>query len=131
MNITLSPVCAPIGSAFSDPLCVSMAGTSVYINGFVYDFKNLNSGDTLISGATDCPYIVGPILRTENGTLELTLIFPHGYDAPHEARFPEPIHVTEDGPVTLPDACWPPAPAPEPEYPEEPQPEPEDDSEER
>jgi len=38
----------------------------------------------------------------EGGQLRLTLILPHGADAPPEAVFPAPLLLTADGPVTLP-----------------------------
>lgn len=124
MIITLSPICAPILPYNSDPLQIEKVGRDLLINGELFEFSKLQNGDVLPNSAFDLGYIVGDVTCNEQGVVLITLTFPHGYDAPHEAKFPEPILVTEDGPVTLPDACWPPK---EPEYPEEPeQPEPED-----
>ena len=36
------------------------------------------------------------------GVLHLTLILPHGADAPLETRFPAALTLTGDGPVALP-----------------------------
>lgn len=36
------------------------------------------------------------------GVWHVTLILPHGADAPEETCFPQPITVTADSPVTLP-----------------------------
>ena len=46
-------------------------------------------------------FVIGTLART-GGEIAITLIFPIGYPAPEEARFPRPIIVTTDGPVTLP-----------------------------
>jgi len=68
---------------------------------YTLDFAPLTEGATLPEGATGCPWISGSVTRV-GGTLHLTLILPHGSDAPYESRFPEPITVTQDGPIALP-----------------------------
>ena len=37
-----------------------------------------------------------------DGRITLTLVLPHGSDAPEAARFPQPIIVTQAGPIPLP-----------------------------
>lgn len=37
-----------------------------------------------------------------NGAWHVTIVLPHGAEAPEATRFPAPITVTADGPVTLP-----------------------------
>ena len=55
-----------------------------------------------VSGyAVDCEFIVSDVNRV-NGEIELTILLPHGANASHEARFPEPINMTSDGQVVLP-----------------------------
>lgn len=49
----------------------------------------------------DCEWVVGSPTLGPDGW-EITIVLPHGSDAPHETRFPEPIEVTEDGVVNLP-----------------------------
>ena len=39
-----------------------------------------------------------------SGALVMTLNFPLAFDAPEDSRFPLPITVSADGPVTLPPA---------------------------
>jgi len=68
---------------------------------YALDFAPLLDGDTLPRDAVDCKWLASDVTRID-GALHLTLILPHGSNAPHEARFPEPITVTEDGPIALP-----------------------------
>jgi hypothetical protein len=46
-------------------------------------------------------FIISDVNRV-NGEIELTILLPHGANASHEARFPEPINMTNDGQVVLP-----------------------------
>ena len=108
MHITLSPV------RLDETLTASLAGDVLTLNGEAFDFGPLPEGATLPAEAIDSEWIVGPVSRID-GDLHLTLRLPHGPNPSQAVAFPEPIHVTEDGPVALPFD-----PEPEPELFEEP-----------
>ena len=55
----------------------------------------------LPDGATAQHPVLGTVERSGND-YELTLVVTHGPNAQEATRFPEPIEVTVDGPVTLP-----------------------------
>lgn len=95
MLIAFSPV------RLGETLTASRAGGVLTLNGIEFDFTPLPEGATLPAEAIDSPWIVGPVSRI-NGELHLTLRLPHGPNPPHAVAFPEPIHVTEDGPIPLP-----------------------------
>lgn len=69
------------------------------INGELFNFGPLPDGATIPE--VPCDWIVGPAERI-NGEVHLTLILPHGPNPSEEVAFPEPIHVTQDGPVAVP-----------------------------
>ncbi|MCP9337648.1 hypothetical protein [Stutzerimonas xanthomarina] len=106
MHITLSPV------RLDETLTASLTGDVLTLNGQPFDFTQLPEGGTLPADAIASEWIVGPVSRI-NGELRLTLRLPYISDGSHFA--PEPIHVTEDGPIPLPLD-----PEPEPEVIEEP-----------
>jgi hypothetical protein len=95
MHITLIP------QRSEARLSLSRAGSVLIIDGVAYDFAPLPEGATLPRAAVDCPALAGDVTRT-GGVLQIALILPHGANPPMEARFPEPITVAEDGPITLP-----------------------------
>ena len=95
MLINLSP------QRREDILTISKSGDTLTINGVPYDFSNLPNGATLPKEAIDCEFIVSDVNRV-NGEIELTILLPHGANASHEARFPEPIVMTTNGQVVLP-----------------------------
>ena len=82
-------------------LNITKQGETLTINGVPFDFSQLPDGATLPRGAIDCEWIVSDVNRI-NGEIELTILLPHGANASHEARFPEPINMTDDGQVVLP-----------------------------
>ena len=84
-----------------ESMTASVAGEVLTVNGQSFDFTLLPEGATLPAGAIDSEYFVGPVERI-NGELHLTLRLPHGANPPQHVAFPEPIHVTDDGPVALP-----------------------------
>lgn len=96
MRINLSP-------QFSDTDTIKAVrlGDTLTINGEPFDFSPLPDGATLPAGAIDSPHFAGPVERI-GGELHLTLRFPHSWDASEALRFPEPIHMTGDGPVPFP-----------------------------
>lgn len=100
-----------------DRIAVSVAGDVVTINEVDYDFTPLEVGASIPADAVDPDRFWDQVARDSTGALVMTLWFPHAFEASHDARFPQPITVSEDGPVTLPD----------PENEVEPQPDPEPD----
>lgn len=104
MQITLSPV------RLDETLTASLTGDTLTLNGETFDFSALPEGGTLPAEAIVSDWIVGPVSRV-NGELHLTLRLPHGPNPSRAVAFPEPIKVTEDGPIALP---FDPVPEPEP-----------------
>ena len=98
MKIYLSPV------SMSSRLVASVVGDVLTVNDIQLDFSPLQDGETLPSGAVDTMWITGPVRRID-GVIHLTLVLPHGHNAPRETRFPaaydEPMTVV-DGEVPLP-----------------------------
>lgn len=95
MKINLSP-------QFRDgTLTLSRQGDVLTVNGEDFDFSPLGEGEMLPAEAISADWFAGPVLRI-NGELELTLLFPCPADAPAHVAYPEPLHVTADGPITLP-----------------------------
>lgn len=76
-------------------------GDRLRINGELFNFNTLNDGDVIPAGAVPCEWIVGPVERI-NGEVRLTLILPHGPSPSHAVAFPDPITVTNDGPIEVP-----------------------------
>lgn len=95
MHITLSPV------RLDETLTASRAGDVLTLNGETFDFGPLPEGATLPAAAIDSDWVVGDVARLD-GELHLTLRLPHGPNPSRAVAFPEPIHVTEDGPIPLP-----------------------------
>lgn len=95
MIIKLSPVRSDA------ELAVTKIGDSLIINGTSLDFSRLENGDTLPADAVGSSWVVQPVERV-GGVLVVTLMLPHGVDAPYGARFPVDIHATADGAVFLP-----------------------------
>jgi hypothetical protein len=77
-------------------LSVARAGDLLLVDGQAFDV-----GANPDLGPDDCPWLAARVERTTAG-LELTLILPHGPDAPAATLFPDPLEVTADGPVALP-----------------------------
>lgn len=95
-KVNLSPVRSDVGQ-----LVVSKQGAALVINHNEFDFSFLNDGDTLphsaITGSTFCQDVI------RNGeVIDVTLRLPHAHDAPESVRFPQPILVEQDGPITMP-----------------------------
>lgn len=95
MHITLTPV------RRAAPLSLSRTGDVLTINGQDYDLSGIPEGATLPRDAVACDLLASDIERT-GGVLHLTLMLPHGPDAPEATRFPAPITLSTDGPVALP-----------------------------
>lgn len=95
MKISLSP------QLRAAPFAMSVTGDVLEIDGLAYDFTPLGEGDVLPREAVNCPWLVSDVAR-DGGQVTLTLILPHGPNAPAATLFPAPITVAEDGPVSLP-----------------------------
>jgi len=95
MKLTLSPRRSDL------PLTLSCAGETLTFNGKTLDLSAIPEGATLPAEAVASDWIVGPISRAD-GMLSLTIALPCGSNAPDETRFPQPITITQDGPVLLP-----------------------------
>ena len=95
-------------------LSVTRAGDSLTLNGETFDFTPLQEGDVLPRDAVACSWLASDVTR-QDGEIRLTLILPHGPHAPERTRFPQPVTLTEDGPVSLPAYQTETAPTEEPE----------------
>lgn len=95
MKIFFSPVRG------DDPLELSAIDEVLTVNGVELDLSVIPEGATLPRSAVACDMLASDIERV-GGQLQLTLLLPHGSDAPEETRFPAPIVIIADGPLTLP-----------------------------
>ena len=95
MFINLSP------TRSDEELSITKTSDTLTINGIPYDFSQLPNGAALPREAIGCEFIISDVSRI-NGEIELTILLPHGANASHEARFPEPIIKNDDGQVVLP-----------------------------
>lgn len=77
-------------------------GDSLTLSGETLDFASLAEGQTLPRAAINNPWVAGPVER-KAGALHIALLLPHGSVAPPTTRFADPVVLTTDGPVTLPD----------------------------
>ncbi|HDN9016723.1 TPA: hypothetical protein P2I01_003627 [Aeromonas salmonicida] len=98
MKILLSPIRS------NTTLEAIVAGDVITINGDVADFSSLPEGAVIPRHAIDSMWIAGDVSRVD-GVIHLSLLLPHGPDAPWATRFPaafsDPMTVT-DGVVPLP-----------------------------
>jgi hypothetical protein len=83
------------------PLALSRTGDTLMLNGESFDLSAIPEGATLPRAAVACDWLASDIERV-NGQLHLTLILPHGPNAPAQTMFPAALHLTGDGPVELP-----------------------------
>lgn len=97
MHITLTPV------RMDAALILHRADDTLTINGLAYDLSAIPEGATLPREAVACDWLASDIQRI-GGVLHLTLLLPHGADAPEETRFPAPLTASGDGPIALPAA---------------------------
>ncbi|ULB10742.1 hypothetical protein ORIO_12595 [Cereibacter azotoformans] len=84
-----------------DALTLARSGDTLTINGETLDLSAIPEGATLPREAVACEWLASDIERI-GGVLHLTLILPHGADAPQEVLFPAPVLVEPDGPIALP-----------------------------
>ena len=85
MKITLTPI------RHHQPLEAVRKGDVLVLNGAACD---LSKGET-------CDWMLGAPVN-EGGLWQVTLILPHGPEAPEETLFPATIEMKGDGPVPLP-----------------------------
>lgn len=85
-----------------DTLTLVKSGDALTINGTLYDFTQLTNGSTLPREAIGCEWVCGNVERVD-GELVIPILLPHGPDATEAARFPEPMTLTADGKVVLPE----------------------------
>lgn len=83
------------------PLAAELAGDVLVLNGAAFDFSALPEGGLLPQATVDCAWIASDVTRS-GGHVCMTLILPHGGNAPEATRFPAPVTVTDEGPVALP-----------------------------
>ncbi|MDJ0820330.1 MAG: hypothetical protein QNJ09_00800 [Paracoccaceae bacterium] len=95
MHITLSPTRHDHRPVFEKD------GEALIIDGTRFDFSDLSDGESRAIEDMESDWFVAPATRID-GVLHLTLLLSHGADAPQETLFPEPIHASEDGPLSLP-----------------------------
>lgn len=98
MKILLSPV------RCDERIRANVSGDAIVINGKTFDFSSLEESCELPLGSVGSLFICSNVIRID-GEISLTLMLPHGQNAPHETRFPaaftEPMTITS-GPVPLP-----------------------------
>lgn len=99
-KITLSP-------QYSDAnLTLSKQGDVFIINGDELDFSALPDGGELPPEAIDNESVIGGVKRVD-GEIHITILLPYSNpNAPQSVTFPEPILVTEDGPIALPEGRY-------------------------
>ena len=96
MKIKLSPV-----RSDNEPLIASVKGDVITVNGAAYDLSPLEAGEELPAPE---PF-AGSITRDDGGVIHLTLMLPHGANAPEETRFPAAFETAidiESGDVPVP-----------------------------
>lgn len=79
---------------------VSRQGDILTIDGIAYDFSAIPDGAILPRDAVACDWLASDVERRD-GTLRLTLIAPHGPDAPDRLRAPRSIALVADGEVVI------------------------------
>lgn len=95
MIIYLSPV------RMDEKLEASLFGEVLTLNGEEFDFAPLEDGGTLPQEAINSKWFAGPVERV-GGELRLTIILPHGPNAPETTRYPQPLIIPGDGSISLP-----------------------------
>ncbi|MGP3699185.1 hypothetical protein [Rhodobacter sp. NSM] len=95
MHITVTP------QRRDDRLTLTRSGDILTINGEALDLSGIPEGATLPRDAVACDWLASDIERI-GGVLHLTLLLPHGPDAPAATLFPEPVLVEADGPIPVP-----------------------------
>lgn len=100
MIITLSP---QYGAA---PLVLERHGDVLTVNGDALDFGDLPEGGSYPPEAIDNPHVPAGA-RREGGRIHVAVILPYGDTAaPRSVTHPQPLDLTADGPVALPEGRY-------------------------
>lgn len=102
MKINLSPQRSDMA------LQVSRVGDALTVNGETFDFSPLAEGDSLPASAMQSEWFAGPVIRA-GGDVVVTLLLPLPINYSPAQAFPEPLVLTRDGPVDLPQSLQEPA----------------------
>ncbi len=94
MQITFSPIRS------DQTLSLSRRGDTLIVNGEEFDFSGVPDGAVLPNMAVACDWLVSDVERI-GGVLHLSLMLPHGPDAPKKSLFPENL-MASDGEIVLP-----------------------------
>ncbi len=74
----------------------------IILNGEELDFSPLLDGETIEAIDVGNKWVSGTVSRTD-GELYITLVVPHGHNAPHSTRFPSEDYLSVDeGTVPVP-----------------------------
>lgn len=92
---TFSPV------RMDEEYTLEVKGKTIVIGGEEFDFSPLPKGAQLPASAIESKWFTGKVIDID-GELHITLILPHGSNAPYERRFPEVITYEGDGVIDLP-----------------------------
>jgi len=76
-------------------------GDVIAVNGQSLDFSPLQDGGELPATAINASWMVGGAYR-QDGEVYLTLICPHGTNAPYETRFPSNDYISVEGVIPFP-----------------------------
>lgn len=79
----------------------AVEGDVITVNGQSFDFSPLQDGGELPATAIDARWMVGGAYRRD-GEVYLTLICPHGANAPDETRFPSGDYIDVEGEIPFP-----------------------------
>lgn len=94
MKITFTPM------RRDDALVLAASGDVLTINGEAFDFGDIPDGATLAQEDVASDWLASDVARID-GVLHLTLILPHGANAPPGTLFPKPVTV-KDGAIPVP-----------------------------
>jgi len=97
MKITFSPIRSDAD------LTLFKTGDALTINGDVLDFSDLPDDGDYPAEAIENPVVIGGVKRVD-GEVQIAVLLPYSNPNPPRAvAFPDPITVTADGVVTLPE----------------------------
>ena len=85
------------------PIESSRSGDVMTLGGMRVDLSMVTALSEVDASRYNCPWIVGKVSRSATGELSITLVAPHGPNAPEETRFPSSVRVSGGGPVPYPD----------------------------
>ena len=90
ITIKLSPV-----RNNNTPLVASWEAPVLTVNGDLFDLSELNDGD-------EAQHKVLLAVSRDGDDYSVTLVLPHGANAPYKMRFPDVINMLADGEVPIP-----------------------------